>query len=223
MYNRILVAEDHDSDKNSMVNDLKDLGIAAVDQVQFCDDAILKVKKAIYDQEPYELLITDLSFTPAFGKDTVITGQELIGNIRRLQPEIKVIVFSSNDKQFVIKSLSETLHINGYVCKGLHGLKELSAAVTTVFNGSSYYCPVASGALEQRNVLEIGPYELTILKLLAEGKKQKDIPTFLKKQHMLPDSIRSVEDRISKLKDHFNASTLPQLVHKASRLGMIED
>lgn len=221
MYTKILIAEDHDSDKNSMVNDLKDIGIPTVDQVQFCDDAILRVQKSILDKQPYELLITDLSFTPVYGKDTITTGQDLIVKIRALQPDIKIIVFSSNDKQFVIKSLSEVHQINGYVCKGLHGLKELNKAVKTIFNGTPYYCPVAKGVLEQRNVLEIGTYELTLLRLLAQGVKQKDIPTYLKKQQILPDSVRSIEDRISKLKDHFNATTLPQLVHIASKLGMI--
>ncbi len=223
MYTRVLIAEDHDSDKNSMVSHLKDLGISTIDQVQFCDDALLRIRKRIHEKQPYELLITDLSFTPTFGKDTIVTGQELISKIQELQPTIKIIVFTSNDKQFVIKSLTETLHIHGYVCKGLQGLKELTAAVKTVFKGEPYYCPVAKGALEQRNVLEIGDYELIILKLLAEGKKQKDISVYLKEKKILPDSIRSVEDRISRLKDHFNATTLPQLVHVAYKLGMIQD
>ena len=184
MYTKILIAEDYDSDKNSMVTSLKELGILAVDHVQFCDDALLRIRKGIHEQQPYELLITDLSFTPAFGKNTIVTGQELIRNIRVLQPSIKVIVFSSNDKHFVIKSLSEMFHINGYVCKGLQGLKELGAAVKTVFTGESYYCPVAKGALEQRNVLEIGDYELIVLRLLADGKKAKRYRgTFKRKKH----------------------------------------
>ncbi|WP_299211286.1 response regulator [uncultured Dokdonia sp.] len=223
MYTKILIAEDHDSDKNSMVTSLKDLGIPTVDQVQFCDDALLRIRKGIHEQQPYELLITDLSFTPAFGKNKIVTGQELIRSIRLLQPSIKVIVFSSNDKHFVIKSLSEMFQIDGYVCKGLQGLKELGAAVTTVFEGNSYYCPVAKGALEQRNVLEIGDYELIVLRLLADGKKQKDIAVYLKEKKILPDSVRSVEDRISRLKDHFNATTLPQLIYIANKLGMIQE
>ncbi len=223
MYTKILIAEDHDSDKNSMVTSLKELGIQTVDQVQFCDDALLRIRKGLHEQQPYELLITDLSFTPAFGKNNVITGQDLIRNIQLLQPTIKVIVFSSNDKHFVIKSLLEMFQIDGYVCKGLQGLKELGTAVSTVFTGVSYYCPVAKGALEQRNVLEIGDYELIVLRLLADGKKQKDISVYLKEQNILPDSVRSIEDRISKLKDHFNATTLPQLIYIANKLGMIQE
>lgn len=223
MYKKILIAEDHDSDKNSIVESLKELGIPIVDQVQFCDDALMLIRKGIYDKQPYELLVTDLSFTPTFGKDTIISGQELIHNIQLLQPDIKVVVFTTNDKQFVIKSLTEKLHIDGYVCKGLQGLKELNTAVKTVYAGELYYCPVAKGALEQQNLFEIGEYELILLRLLANGKKQKDIAIYLKEQNILPDSVRSVEDRISKLKDHFNATTLPQLVHMAYRWGMIED
>jgi len=223
MYKKIVVAEDHDSDKNSIVDSLKELGILIVDQVQFCDDALKLVRKGIYDKQPYELLVTDLSFTPAFGKDTIISGQELIRNIQLLQPDIKVIVFTTNDKQFVIKSLAEKLHIDGYVCKGLQGLKELNTAVKTVYRNESYYCPVAKGAIDQKNLFEIGEYELILLRLLANGEKQKGIAAYLKEHNILPDSVRSVEDRISKLKDHFNATTLPQLVHMAYRWGMIED
>ena len=223
MYQKILVAEDHDSDKNSMADSLKTIGIAQVDQVQFCDDAINRIRKAIHEKQPYELLITDLSFTPVFNKKTITKGQDLIIKAKEIQPDIKVIVFSSNDKQFVIKSLAENLHIDGYVCKGLQGLKELNTATQTIFNGGSYYCPVAKGALERRNVLEIGDYELSLLNLLANDKKQEDIAAYLKKNKILPDSLRSVQERISKLKDYFNATTLPQLIHIAQKSGLIED
>jgi hypothetical protein len=64
--NRILIANGtitFDTEINKgVLTVIKGLNINNVQQVQYCDDANLKIKKAALENSPYDLLITDLSF-----------------------------------------------------------------------------------------------------------------------------------------------------------------
>ena len=63
MFKKILIAEDLKGINEGIFSFLNDnLQIEKLEVVQYCDEAYLKYKKAILDEEPYDLLITDLSF-----------------------------------------------------------------------------------------------------------------------------------------------------------------
>ena len=220
-FTKVIVAEDFEDSKTGVTTSLEKLGVASISQTSFCIDAYLQIKKAIQEKEPFELLITDLEFTEAFGKNEIPNGETLIEKVKKLQPEIKVIVFTGNGKQSIIKSLMNDLKVEGHVCKGLSGIRELSKAMDKVSTGQTYTCPVTQALLEQKHVLQIGEYETHLMRLLANGIKQVDIPEYLKQEGVSPNSMRTVEDRISKLKDHFNATTTTQLVHEATKLGLL--
>lgn len=48
MFQKVLVAEDLDSISISIVEALKELSIAEIHHVKYCDDALLKIKKALF-------------------------------------------------------------------------------------------------------------------------------------------------------------------------------
>lgn len=220
-FSKVLVAEDTDSINKGVVSKLKELDIDHVHHSQFCDDALLKVKKALIDENPYQLLVCDLLFTPASTTAKISSGKALIREINNIQPDIKVIVFTVEDKQLIIKSLFEDINVEAYVCKGLDGLKELDKAVQAVSKGQHYTCPKATAALNQKNVLQLDDFEKKLLQLVANGLKHHEISTYLKSKNITPNSVRSIEDRMSKLRDNFNAATTPQLVFLAHNLGLI--
>ncbi len=221
LFTKILVAEDTDSNKKGVVDTLIELSVPTVHQSQFCDDAFLKIKKASLDGTPYQLLISDYHFTPSHGRNNITSGKELISKVKEVQPDIKVIVFSVEDKQPIIKFLLDELKIDGYVCKGLYGLKELTKALYSVSKDQIYTCPVSSTILQQKNVLKLDAYDKQLLRLLADGLKQSEISDYFKSKNITPNSIRSIEGHISKLKDEFNATTPAQLIYIANSLGLI--
>ncbi|MDL5515056.1 response regulator [Arenibacter sp. M-2] len=220
-FNRIFVSEDIDSNNLGVTTMLQSLGYTHIGHSQYCDEALLKLKKAIMDGSPYELLITDLSFDNPRDKKNLLNGQELISAIKEIYPEIKVVVFSVEDDHNTIKSLFESQKIDGYVCKGLNGLKELKNSLEAISQDKQFTCPIATAVLQQKNVLELDAYEQQLLLFLAQGHKQNEISTLLKEKGISPNSIRSIEANISKLKDYFNASNTTQLVYVASSMGLI--
>jgi len=220
-FNKVFVSEDIDSNNLGVVTTLQKFGYNDIGHAQYCDEAFLKIKKAVIDNKPYELLITDLSFENPSRNSSITGGQELITAVKAISPKIKVIVFSVEDNQSMIKSLFEAQEIDGYVCKGLYGLKELQNCIEAIADNTKYTCPVSTAVLQQKNVLELSSYEQEILLLLAKGFKQNEISTLLKEKDISPNSVRSVEANISKLKDYFNASNTTHLVYVVSNMGLI--
>ncbi|MEQ9583433.1 MAG: DNA-binding response regulator, partial [Arenibacter sp.] len=144
---RIFVSEDIDSNNLGVITMLQGLGFTQIGQSQFCDESLLKLKRALMDGNPFHLLITDLSFDNNRAKKTLHNGHELIAAIKAVQPEIKVIVFSVEDNHSTIKSLFEDQKIEGYVCKGLNGLKELRNCIEAISQNKPYTCPIATTVL----------------------------------------------------------------------------
>lgn len=93
MFKKVLVAEDLDSISITIVQVLEDLKIPCIDHVKYCDDALIKIRKAIIDNDPYDLLISDLSFKSDHRKVNISSGEKLIEAINEFQPSIKNRIF----------------------------------------------------------------------------------------------------------------------------------
>ena len=74
MYKKVLVAEDLDSISIAVIQVLEELQIPTIHHVKYCDEGLLKVKKALNEKEPYDLLITDLSFKTDHRKANIESG-----------------------------------------------------------------------------------------------------------------------------------------------------
>lgn len=217
MFTKVLIAEDYESSNISVKNSLDELKIEDIHQVYYCDDAISKVKRSILDEEPFQLLITDLSFEEDYREQTVKSGKELIKEIRKLIPEIKIIVFSIERKPATIKKLFDIYRIDGYVAKGRGDAQEIKKAVKKIEEGGTFYPSV----LKKTNVIEISPIEFQILKMLSNGVIQKNIPAFLQEKNIKPNSLSSVEKTLNTLKENFGANNNEQLIAITKDLGII--
>jgi len=64
MFKKVLIAEDHQSANISVRRTLEETGIADPKFVYHCDAALLQLNHSLSEDEPYDLLITDLEFEP---------------------------------------------------------------------------------------------------------------------------------------------------------------
>lgn len=221
MFSKVLIAEDMDDINKGIYNALVDLKVGHIDQVQYCDDAYIKFKKAILDNEPYELLITDLSFKSDHREQQFYTGEALIKKLREESKDIKVIVYSIEDRLQKVRLLINNHHINGYVCKGRRGLVELSKAISANANGDLYLSPEVSNALNPKNDLEIDGYDILLLTKLALGLSQDEISQTFNAENISPSSLSSIEKRLNKLRIQFKANNATHLVAIVKDLGII--
>ena len=222
MFNKVLVAEDLDSISIAVVQALEELSIAQIHHAKYCDDAFLKIKKALLDDVPYDLLISDLSFKEDHRENYLKSGDELVEAIKKVQPSIKTIIFSIEDKSYRIKSLFNNLGINAYVSKGRNSIPELKKAIQSVFNNDEkILSPELSHALRDRSLLEIEAYDISLLKLLSKGLTIEEISSQFNTSGIIPNGNSSLEKRINKLKIYFKASNNVHLIAIAKDLGLV--
>ncbi|WP_374173642.1 response regulator transcription factor [Flavobacterium tructae] len=222
MFKKVLVAEDLDTMNLGIEQVLKDLNINHFQQSKYCDEAFLKIRRAIQDDEPYDLLISDLSFKTDHREVKIANGDELVQKVRELQPNIKIIAYSVEDKSYRIKSLFEDAKVDAFVLKGLNSIQELKKAIHLIFTSDQkFISPEVASALQEKNNFEIDDLDILILKHLSLGTLQDDIIETFKEMGIKPNSKSAIEKRISKLKDFFKANNTIHLVTITKDMGII--
>jgi len=221
MFKKVLIVDDVDLNDIAVVQVLNELQVPIIEYSKYCDDAFLKIKRAIQDNQPYELLITDLSFKTDYKAATLNSGEELIEVVKKADENLKTIAFSVEDKPFRIKTLFEKHNVNGFVLKGRRSIEELKIAINNVFNDMEFISSEVSHIRKDKAVNEIDDFDVKVLRYLSEGIQQENMETTLKKAGITPNSKSTVEKRIAKLKDYFKANNTVHLVAIAKDLGII--
>ncbi len=221
MFKKILIAEDHESINISVQKTLEELHIPHVDYVYYCDDALAKVQKANRENNPYDLLITDLYYEEDHREQNIKDGRELIHKIKEIQPSLKVIVFSAEHKSGVIDSLFKEYQINGYVRKARNDSKELKKSIASVYINENYLSLDLKQDLKKQNSHEFSTYDITLVSLLSKGVLQKNIPAYLQSNNIKPNSLSSVEKKLNSLKEDLEVTSNEQLVAFCKDIGII--
>ncbi|WP_421810706.1 response regulator [Flagellimonas sp.] len=222
MFQKILIAEDHGLTGSGLKESLAALSIPEIMVVHYCDDALLKIKAALQQERPFEVLITDLSFKADYKNRDLVSGEELIAEVRKIQPDIKIVVYSVENRIGKIKTLYDALGIDAFVGKERRDINEITKAIQQVLEGKTYFSESLKHALRSsENQLELDDYDIFLLQLLAKGLKQEEIAQYFQERNYPASSLRSIQDRLGKLKTIFGAKTPVHLVAQAMERGFI--
>ena len=221
MFKKVLIAEDFDSINIAVKQTLEKLGVEEIHYAKYCDDAFLKYKKAIHDNEPFDLLISDLSFVSDYRKVEIPSGEKLIEVIKKVDSKIKIIVYSVEDKSYTIKSLFENQNIDGFVHKGRNSISQLKTAIETLLHGKTFISPELAHTLQDKTGKEIDNYDITLLTHLANGVAIEEMEPLFKRLNITPNSKSTIEKRVAKLKDYFKANNNIHLIAITKDLGII--
>ncbi|MFB9843993.1 response regulator [Mucilaginibacter ginsenosidivorans] len=221
MFEHVLVAEDHEIANLSLRRTLEGLHIPSPDHAHYCDQALSKVKKALQNGQPYDLLVTDLYFEADGSAQQLPEGVELIRAARTLQPNLRVLVFSAESSPPVIRSLFEELNIDGYVRKARGDAQELKTAIAHLAQNRRHHPRELRTQPAQENLHVFSELDTAIIRLLAKGTAQKDIPAFLNALGLHPSSLSSVEKRLNLIKTAMDFKKNEQLVAFCTELKII--
>lgn len=221
MIRKVLIAEDHQSANLSLQKTLGELSLEDADTVYYCDDALQRIEIACEAGDSYDLLITDLHFEADHRSQQLANGIELIVAARKVQPDLKILVFSAESKPAVINTLLEIHGIDGYVKKARHDAEDLKTAIHKISKGQRHIPRQLAALIRQENAYEFTAYDVTIIKLLAEGMAQKNIPDFLKQHKIQPSSLSSVEKKLNEIRDKLHIYKNEQLVLYCREIGVI--
>lgn len=222
MFQKVLIAEDQHTIHRGLKATLKELEISDIQNAQYCDDALLKLKSACQLQQPFDVLITDLSFKEDHRGGDLFTGEGLIKAARAVQPDLNIIVFSVEHRIGKIKNLIDELQINAYVEKGRDESREIKKAIQSVLKNEHYFSQGIQQLMRNANdINETDTYDQLILQLLAKGLKREQIAAYFDERNLPNKSLRSIEKRLTNLKILFNAQTSEQLIAIAIDRGLI--
>jgi DNA-binding NarL/FixJ family response regulator len=221
MIKKVLIVEDHESSNISIQRTLEELGIRDPDYVYYCDDALVRVQKAMEANDPFDLLITDLYFDIDHRSPKISGGVALIEAARAVQPELRVLTFSAEGKIGVIEALYSQQNVDGFVRKGRNDAKELKVAIGQIAGNERYYPRFYLQATRQENVHDFTSYDIMIISLMAGGMKQKDIPEYLEQNRIKPAGLSSIEKRLNEIRQALKFSNNQQLVVYCKDMGIV--
>ncbi len=221
MFQKVLLADDLISVNSGVESLLRTLKIPEITNVQYCDDAYLKILNAHQRQQDYELVITDLSFEPDFRVQKIISGEQLIIKLKRDFPALKIIAYTVEDKPGLVDNLVNKHNLDAYVSKGRNGLQELKQAIDNVYEGEKYISPQIQALLRGTAQKNITNNDIILLQLLSKGMSQSQISQHLRSKGVHPSSLSSIEKQLGRLRDYFGAKNAIQMVAMAKDLGLI--
>ena len=149
-----------------------------------------------------------------------LRGLEAIREIKKTYPKVKILVLTMHKKkEFLRQALQDGA--DGFLLKEDAG-SELIRAVQTVRNGGKYLSPLLSGvltslAVEEEKTEVLTMREREVLKLLAEGKRTKEIAAAL---YISPHTVRRHRSNIM---EKLNIKNLANLVKYAISQSYILD
>ena len=144
----------------------------------------------------------------------VMEGVEAVRQIRERDPHAKVIVLTTYDTDDDI-SRALKAGAKAYVLKDISA-DALVACIHDVLAGKTYLAPAAAAKLaEGVTHIQLTPRELTTLRLMADGKSNKDIA------NELGISERTVKTHLGHLFEKLAVTSRTEAVKIATRRGLV--
>ncbi len=156
-----------------------------------------------------------------------MNGTDAIREIKRTNPDIKLLVLTVHRaEEYVLEALQAGA--DGYVLKDATS-EELTMAIQSVLNGEPYLSPgvskhIIEGYLTTKTAPKLSPLhniltqrEREILKLVAEGNKNKQIAAYL------CISLKTVETHRTNLMKKLDLHNTAELTAFAIQNGMVEN
>lgn len=144
----------------------------------------------------------------------VMEGVEVVRRMREKDPRARVIILTTYDTD---EEISRALRAGAkaYVLKDISA-DALIACIRDVLAGKTYLAPAAAAKLaEDVTRVQLTPRELSTLRLLADGKANKEIATGL------GISERTVKTHLGHLFEKLGVTSRTEAVKVATRRGLV--
>lgn len=203
---KIVIADDH-----FLVLDGLELLLSTFDFVQSTARAenYFGLKDRL-EKEDFDVLLLDIHF----GKHD---GREILPEIKRMKPGLKIIALTSHSDSATIKS-SVNAGFDGYLLK-IDGRDEIEKALKTVMTDEKYFSPKTQQVFFEsqtaKTKVELTERELEILQCIVEEKTTKEIAD------QLCLSEKTVETHRGNLMLKLEARNIAGMVRKAIMLGLV--
>lgn len=200
---RVLVVDDHALFRTGVANIInQEADLLVVAEAGNGAEAV-----TAYEQHHPDVTLLDLRMP-------VMEGVEAVRRIRERDPQARVIVLTTYDTD---EDISRALKAGAkaYVLKDISA-EGLVACIHDVLRGKTYLAPAAAAKLaEGVTRIQLTPRELSALRLMADGKANKEIA------NELGISERTVKTHLGHLFDKLGVTSRTEAVKVATRRGLV--
>ncbi len=162
---------------------------------------------AAYERHRPDVTLLDLRMP-------VMEGVEAVRRIRELDPQAKVIVLTTYDTD---EDITRALKAGAkaYALKDISA-GELVACIHDVLAGKTYLAPAAAAKLAEGMArMQVTPRELSALRLMADGRSNKEIAS------TLGITERTVKTHLGHLFEKLGVTSRTEAVKVATRRGLV--
>jgi len=209
---RILIADDH-----SLVRDGIRAILQSVPEFEVVDEAWdgLDAIEKIQAKSP-DIVLMDIGMAR-------LNGLDAARRLRKESPNTRVVILSMHsNEEYVLQALRAG--VAGYLLKDAKK-QELIFALRTIFEGNTYLSPQVSRHVIENYVSridqetspleQITPRQREILKLIAEGRTNKEIA------QVLNISVKTVDTHRTQLMERLDIHDIAGLVRFAIKMGLV--
>lgn len=160
-----------------------------------------------YDRHQPDITLLDLRMP-------VMEGVEVVRRLRERDPRARVIVLTTYDTD---DEISQALKAGAkaYVLKDI-AAEDLVGCIRDVLAGKTYIAPAAAAKLaEGVTRVQLTPREMATLRLLADGKANKEIA------NALDISERTVKSHLAHLFEKLGVTSRTEAIKIATRRGLV--
>ena len=220
---RILIVDDHQLVIQGILCSLKEVGDFDVVTTNTCDEAFNLIKTH-QNNNPFQLLFTDLSFDNSTEDTNLDGGEELIKAIRNNDFDIKIAVITGHTETNRVYNVISNLNPNAYLLKSKCDATEIGFAVKKMLANDYYYTHEIHQKIMRRNIIQIqmDDVAIQILKELPNHPKISNLEGIIKKGDGSLIKLRSIETKLGNLRADLNANNNTDLILKAKELGIID-
>ena len=196
---KILMVDDHpiiiEGYQNTLLLTKKESQDLVIDIANNCDQALMRINKAVDSKAPYNMLLLDLSI-PASKDGSFTSGEDLAVYARKKLPHAKVVILTMFNEPYRIHSIIDNINPEGFLIKSDLTSSELSIAFQAVLNNPPFYSDTVNSIIKKtiKSNIVIDEKNRKILNLLSQGIKTKNLVGHLKL------SLSAIEKRKKQLK-----------------------
>jgi two-component system NarL family response regulator len=144
----------------------------------------------------------------------IMEGAEAVRRIREIDPQARVIVLTTYDTDGDITRALRA-GAKAYALKDISA-EELVGCIRDVLAGKTYLAPAAAATLAEGMAhVQVTPRELATLKLMSDGKSNKEIAV------VLGISERTVKSHLGHLFEKLGVTSRTEAVKVATRRGLV--
>ena len=150
----------------------------------------------------FDLIFLDIRIPPS-DDGKILGGEDLGLKIREEHDDVKIIVLTSYNDNFLLNNIIKTINPEGFLIKTDFGFDEIVEAIKIVLIDPPYYSRSIIKLLRKQmsNDFTIDSLDRQLLYHLSIGTKTKDLPD------ILPLSIAGIERRKRHLKNALNTGS----------------